>query len=82
MKHLATVGPVAALLCGWLPQVNTVRAGAQDREPAVWLTVDRVVAVGDVHGDYEQLVAVLRSANIIDGEGNWTGGKAHLVQTA
>jgi hypothetical protein len=37
--------------------------------------------VGDVHGDYEQLLAVLRSANIIDGEGNWTGGKAHLVQT-
>ena len=43
--------------------------------------VDRVVAVGDIHGDYEQFVKVLASAGLIDGNGNWTGGKTHLVQT-
>lgn len=43
--------------------------------------MDRVVAVGDVHGDYERFTAVLRSASLIDEEGNWTGGKSHLVQT-
>ena len=47
----------------------------------VWTGVEHVVAVGDVHGDYEQLVAVLRSAELIDGDGKWSGGKAHLVQT-
>lgn len=47
----------------------------------VWSGVKRVVAVGDAHGDFEQFVAVLESAGLMDGSGNWTGGKAHLVQT-
>lgn len=50
-------------------------------DQSVWTNVARVVAVGDVHGDYEQLVAVLKSAGVIDDAGNWTGGKTHLVQT-
>ena len=62
------------LLLAALPTVGT--AGED-----VWTGVDRVVAVGDVHGDYDQFVAVLRSADLIDAEGKWTGGKAHLVQT-
>jgi hypothetical protein len=47
----------------------------------VWTGVDRVVAVGDVHGDYDQLVSVLKSAALIDDQAKWIGGKAHLVQT-
>lgn len=43
--------------------------------------VERIVAVGDVHGDYEQFVTVLRQAGVIDGKGHWTGGRTHLVQT-
>jgi len=46
-----------------------------------WTGVERVIAVGDVHGDYEQFVAVLRSAGLIDTNANWIGGHAHLVQT-
>lgn len=46
-----------------------------------WAGVERVVAVGDVHGDYADFVSVLRSAGLIDEKGRWTGGKAHLVQT-
>jgi hypothetical protein len=46
-----------------------------------WTGVERVVAIGDVHGDYEQFVAVLRSANLIDAQGKWSGGQTHLVQT-
>ena len=41
----------------------------------------RVVAVGDVHGDYEQLVVVLKSAGMVDEKLAWAGGPAHLVQT-
>lgn len=47
----------------------------------VWKGVERIVAIGDVHGDYEQFVALLRSADLIDAQGNWSGGKTHLVQT-
>jgi hypothetical protein len=56
-------------------------AGATAETEDAWNKVDRIVAVGDVHGDYEQLVTVLRFANVIDAEGKWAGGKTHLVQT-
>ncbi|MFH1024543.1 MAG: metallophosphoesterase [Planctomycetota bacterium] len=46
-----------------------------------WSGVDRIVAVGDVHGDYDQLVKVLRLAEVIDDKNVWIGGKTHLVQT-
>ncbi len=41
----------------------------------------RVVAVGDVHGAYERFAAILLSAGVVDGNGHWTGGRTHLVQT-
>jgi len=50
------------------------------RAEDVWTGVERVVAVGDVHGDYEALVSVLLSAGLIDSKNNWAGGQAHLVQ--
>ncbi len=54
---------------------------AQAPPEDVWTSIERVVAVGDVHGDHDQFVAVLRSAGVIDAQGKWTGGKTHLVQT-
>ncbi|PYT21070.1 MAG: hypothetical protein DMG57_39860 [Acidobacteria bacterium] len=45
-----------------------------------WTGVDRLVAIGDIHGDFEWFTAVLRSAGLLDEDGNWTGGKTHLVQ--
>ena len=43
--------------------------------------VERIVAVGDVHGDYDQFVTILRSAGVIDNKNKWKGGKTHFVQT-
>jgi hypothetical protein len=40
-----------------------------------------VIAIGDLHGDFEQYLFTLRSAGLIDGQGNWSGGETHLVQT-
>lgn len=42
--------------------------------------VKRIVAIGDVHGDFEQFVAVLRAAGVVDRRNRWTGGSLHLVQ--
>ncbi len=42
--------------------------------------VRRVVAVGDVHGSYDNLVKVLTMARLLDRSGHWGGGKAVLVQ--
>lgn len=46
----------------------------------VWAGVDRVVAIGDVHGDFGQFTTLLRDAGLIDQRHRWSGGKAHLVQ--
>ncbi len=43
--------------------------------------VARIVAVGDVHGDFDRLVEVLRDAGVVDRRNRWTGGATHLVQT-
>ncbi len=45
-----------------------------------WTGVERIVAVGDIHGDFGQLISVLRSAGLIDSKMRWSGGKTHLVQ--
>ncbi|WP_437735216.1 metallophosphoesterase [Sorangium sp. So ce1335] len=42
---------------------------------------ERVVAIGDVHGDLAATRAALRIAGAIDGADRWIGGKLVLVQT-
>jgi hypothetical protein len=57
-------------------------ASARTADPDCELSgVRRVVAVADVHGAYDNFVAVLRLAGLIDEGGRWSGGTAHLVQT-
>ena len=42
--------------------------------------VERIVAVGDVHGAYDRFVEILQTAGVIDDRQRWSGGKTHLVQ--
>ncbi|MGZ3460536.1 MAG: metallophosphoesterase, partial [Archangium sp.] len=53
----------------------------EDAVPDTFSGVERVVAVGDVHGDVDALKDVLRLAGLLDKQGHWSGGKTHLVQT-
>ncbi|WWC59955.1 uncharacterized protein I303_102518 [Kwoniella dejecticola CBS 10117] len=41
----------------------------------------RLVAVGDLHGDIQNAQKVLRMAGLIDSQANWIGGQDILVQT-
>ncbi len=41
--------------------------------------VDSLYVVGDVHGQYERLVRLLRNAGLVDGDARWAGGRSHLV---
>lgn len=61
--------------------MGLVTDAADGRAEDGWDGVARVVAVGDVHGDYGQLVAVLSDAGLVDARLRWVGGKTHLVQT-
>lgn len=41
----------------------------------------RIVAIGDVHGAFDQFVGILQTAGLIDANRRWSGGTAILVQT-
>ena len=67
---LARIGLLVALLMALLLHLATgVEASA------------RVLAVGDIHGDFDALVAILQKTGIIDDQHRWTGQTATLVQT-
>jgi len=40
----------------------------------------RIVAVGDLHGDFQAWGVISRAAGIADSDGHWSGGKTILVQ--
>lgn len=42
---------------------------------------DRVVAVGDVHGEFDGFCSILRRTGLINDQNHWIAGKATLVQT-
>lgn len=57
-----------------------VTAKARKVDDYHWEGVERIVAIGDIHGDYDNYMAVLRGSGLVDDRGKWTGGKTHLVQ--
>jgi hypothetical protein len=46
-----------------------------------WEGVERIIAIGDIHGDYDHYLATLKAAGLVDERGKWAGGNTHLVQT-
>jgi hypothetical protein len=79
MKPLSRPGLLLGLLL-----VAVVASGSASQErgdrPWEWNGVTRVVAIGDVHGAFDNMVAVLQTAGILDEKRKWKGGTAHLVQ--
>ena len=54
---------------------GSLAVAVPDRSPP------RVVAIGDVHGDADALVALLQRTGLVNEARHWTGGTATLVQT-
>lgn len=48
-------------------------------EKSVYEKVKKVVALSDIHGQYDLAVALLQNNKIIDKDLNWNFGKGHLV---
>lgn len=77
MRHgLVRLSHIVLVLALTLPCLWAAPSAPED----VWTGVERVVAVGDIHADFGQFLNALRSAGLIDNQGNWSGGKTHLVQ--
>ena len=63
--------------------VGFVVAAALAAAPAIALpppTQSRIVAVGDLHGDYAAWRDIAGAAGLVNSNGRWTGGRTTLVQ--
>jgi hypothetical protein len=58
----------------------TILCIAQIHAQDAFSGIQRVVAIGDVHGGHTEFVKVLEQAGLIDSKQNWIGGATHLVQ--
>jgi hypothetical protein len=45
----------------------------------IYKMVEKIVVIGDIHADYEILLAVLKKAGLINDKLEWIGGKTYLV---
>lgn len=41
----------------------------------------RIIAIGDIHGEYDGFKRILTAAGLADASGKWTGGRTQLIQT-
>jgi hypothetical protein len=56
-----------------------VAARAPTPERDTWNGVPRILAVSDIHGEYDAMVVFLQHAGVVDTAGHWTWGNGHLV---
>ena len=71
--------PTAAVLLVLALTSGAISAQQKSKEHT-WNGIERIVAVGDVHGDHAQFLKTLFAAKVIDKDARWIGGKTHLVQ--
>ncbi|MEM7279546.1 MAG: metallophosphoesterase, partial [Pseudomonadota bacterium] len=60
----------------------TYPSGSELEPPSdVWRYsgVERIVAVSDIHGAFDPMVATFQAASVIDDNLSWVGGETHLV---
>ena len=48
--------------------------------PSVLLPVKRLIAIGDLHGDFKATIVALQKAKLIDAKHQWIGGSTVVVQ--
>lgn len=73
VSHVLRLAALALLLLAFAAQGRA--ADAVLPMPA------RVIAIGDLHGDYPAWRTIAQAAGLIDRRGKWRGGTATLVQT-
>lgn len=77
MTRIVRVGLLSLFLAIPLP----FAAAGAEANPSTVSGVARIVAIGDVHGDYDQLVKALKLGDCLNTQNHWKGGKTHVVQT-
>ena len=60
--------------------VSAFAVGALLAPGLVWADSQRIIAIGDLHGDYDAFLALMAQAGLIDAKGHWTGKQTTFVQ--
>ena len=74
-RHARLAACLLALVAATAHLVASATARGPSPDPP------RIVAVGDIHGDYDSFRRILHDAGLVDDGGAWKGGDAVLVQT-
>lgn len=53
----------------------------KNKKSGIFKKVKRIIAIGDIHADFEALLIALYKSKCIDLKGRWIGGKTVVVQT-
>ncbi|CAG8439236.1 3676_t:CDS:2, partial [Scutellospora calospora] len=64
-----------------IESLNVAKFHTDDTLKVVNQSPRRIIAVGDLHGDYEQTLKVLKMTKILDEKEKWIGKNGILVQT-
>ena len=75
MRHKKNLAVLAFVLC-----LTSILISGKNNIPCQWSGVEKIVAVGDIHGDFQKLSKILIETGLTDDKLKWTGGKTHLVQ--
>ena len=51
-----------------------------DSQPFVLPAVERIIVLGDIHGDWDMLMKTLKVGKVINDDGDWIGGETVVVQ--
>ncbi len=54
---------------------------AAEEIPWEWSGIEKIIVVGDIHGDYDRFIEILKATGVVDHELRWAAGTAHFVQT-
>lgn len=73
-KHFFAMAGLSLLAACVSAQYDPVQAAPGNLQP-------KIIALGDMHGDYGPYEAMMFEAGLMDEKGNWTGGNTIFVQT-
>jgi hypothetical protein len=77
----ATLAGMLRGLIGWAGAViGAVLVASSGSAAAPAQQPPRIVAVGDLHGDFQAWLEIARAAGLVDSDGHWAGGPTTLVQ--
>ncbi|MEE9502396.1 MAG: metallophosphoesterase [Candidatus Aminicenantaceae bacterium] len=73
--------PVWHVLFIGLITVLCLTVALAGERPCEWTGIKKIIAIGDLHGDYENFVEILKGVQLVDDSLHWIGGDIHFVQT-